>query len=161
MPRKSRNVLRAVSRAVRSIVAPASLFEDSTTAPAALVEPSADMFGEDELPPVEDIAAAASAFAKAADQARAADRGKRAARKLLDRLPAGLYGAWKVERVPSGRQTADLDEIRRIFKAHGLGPVPMKASAPSLKVSRVTPAAALAVDEFVSLATAVRVPAVA
>jgi hypothetical protein len=124
------------------------------------VEP-ADLFGPDELPPAEDIAAAASAFMRAAEQARAADRGKRAARKLLDRLPAGLYGGWSVERIPSARQTADLDEIRRLFKAHNLGPVPMKASAPSLKVTRVTLAVAPLDDEFTALAQALRVPAVA
>jgi hypothetical protein len=42
------------------------------------------------LPPLADIEAAAAAFAEAADQARAADRAKRAAKRLLDRIPAGL-----------------------------------------------------------------------
>ena len=105
-------------------------------APVAQPEP-ADEFTPDELPAVELIEAAAREFNRAADQARRADRGKRAARKILDRLPAGTYGGWLVERVPSVRQTADLDAIRAIFKANGLGPVPMKGSAPSLKVTQV------------------------
>lgn len=97
----------------------------------------ADEFTPDELPAVELIEAAAREYERAADQARRGDRGKRAARKILDRLPAGTYGSWLVERVPSARQTADLDEIRETYKRLGLGPVPMKASAPSLKVKHV------------------------
>ncbi|MCQ4043882.1 hypothetical protein ACFOSC_26445 [Streptantibioticus rubrisoli] len=140
----TRRFLSTVSDAVRSLIAPASLTRHSAPsqpAPVAAPEPTG-LFTADELPDVEDIEAAAASFAKAADQARAADRGKRKAKRLLDRLPAGIYGGWVVSRVTSTRQTADLDEIRRIFKQHGLGPVPMKPSAPSLKVERV-PAAEL------------------
>lgn len=131
-----RRAMTLVSQAVRSVIAPASLVEAVTVA----ADP-AGLYGPDELPAVEDIEAAAADFAKAADLARAGDRGKRAARKLLDRLPAGRYGAWLVSRTVSSRQTADLEEIRRIFKANGLGPVPMKSSAPSLKVERLAVAA--------------------
>lgn len=152
-----RSIARTASRAVRSVIAPASLFEPASS---AVVEP-AGLLAVDELPPVEDIAAAASAYMQAAEQARAADRGKRAARKLLDRLPAGMYGGWSVVREPSGRQTVDLDEVRRLFKQHGLGPVPMKSAAPTLKVARVIPATAPLDDEFAALAAALRVPAVA
>lgn len=106
-------------------------------APVTVAKPVADTYTAAELPAVELIEAAAREFERAADQARRADRGKRAARKILDRLPAGTYGGWLVERVPSARQTADLDAIRAIFKTNGLGPVPMKASAPSLKVTQV------------------------
>lgn len=127
-------LLGRLSDAVRSVVAPDTLVEAPAVAVAADL---ADVYTPDELPAVEDIEAAAASFAKAADLARAGDRGKRAARKLLDRLPAGRYGAWLVSRTVSSRQTADLEEIRRIFRANGLGPVPMKASAPSLKVERV------------------------
>lgn len=97
----------------------------------------AGLMAADELPPVAEIEAAAAQFDRAAEQARTADRGKRAARKLLDRLPAGRYGAWQVEYVDNARETADLEAIRAIFKANGLGPVPVKSSAASLKVSRV------------------------
>jgi hypothetical protein len=120
--------------------------------PAAAVEPvavedPADVFGADDMPALADIEAAAAQYHRAADQARTADRAKRASKKLLDRLPAGRFGAWLVERVESNRQTADLDAIRAIFKAHDLGAVPMKSSAPSLKVTRSTDTTAAALVE--------------
>ncbi|PBC77565.1 hypothetical protein BX265_2316 [Streptomyces sp. TLI_235] len=130
----ARRTASTTKAAVRSVITPGRLF---TTNEPALHIPPVGLFEADEIPPAEDIDAAAREFNRAADQARAADRGKRAARKILDRLPVGTYGAWSVERVPSGRQTADLDKIRKIFKEHGLGPVPMKTAAPSLKVTRV------------------------
>ena len=65
------------------------------------------------------------------------DRAKRAAKKTLSRLPVGRYGTWDVTRESSGRETVDLEAVRKIFKANGLGPVPMKTSAPSLKVRKV------------------------
>lgn len=138
--------------AVRSVVNPAALVkaQQPATAPAAAVEP-AGLYTEAELPDVETIERAALSLDLAADNARRADRSKRAARKILDRLPAGTYGRWIVERVASNRQTADLDKIRAIFKQHNLGAIPMKDAAPSLKVRRaelglpadVTPAAEL------------------
>ncbi|MER6601854.1 hypothetical protein [Streptomyces parvus] len=133
----SRRLATIVSDAVRSVVSPASLMaEVEAPAPTAAPDP-AGLYEADEIPPVADIEAAAAAFDVAAQQARAGDRGKRAAKKILDRLPAGRYGNWLVTRTVSNRQTADLDKIRAIFKAHGLGPVPMKSSAPSLKVERL------------------------
>jgi hypothetical protein len=136
----SRRVLGVIASAVRSVVAPCSLFE----APAVLVTAPdpADVLPSDELPPVADIEAAAREFDRAADQARRADRGKRAARKVLDRLPAGTYGGWKLYRTPSSRQTPDLAAITATYKRLGLGPVPMKPCAASMKVERVTVAAA-------------------
>jgi hypothetical protein len=128
-------------------------------AAVALVEPvvvedPAEVFTADDMPALADIEAAAAQYFRAADQARTADRAKRASKKLLDRLPAGRFGAWLVERVESNRQTADLDQIRAIFKAHDLGAVPMKSSAPSLKVTRATDtdAAALVEAELTALA---------
>lgn len=88
------------------------------------------------MPELVVVERAALGYDLAADNARRADRAKRAARKILDRLPSGTYGAWIVERVASNRQTADLDKIRAIFKANGLGAIPMKDAAPSLKVRR-------------------------
>lgn len=136
-PRAARNIrgiLGTVADAVRSIVAPSSLVEQ-TEAPAPAADP-ADTYTADEMPELVAIERAALGYDLAADNARRADRAKRAARKILDRLPAGTYGNWVVERVASNRQTADLDAIRAIFKANGLGPVPMKTNAPSLKVRR-------------------------
>ena len=125
-----------VSRLADAARSVAAEFRTSVAQPVTQPEP-ADEFTPDELPAVELIEAAAREYNRAADQGRRADRGKRAARKILDRLPAGTYGGWLVERVPSARQTADLDAIRAIFKANNLGPVPMKGSAPSLKVKQV------------------------
>ncbi|MEH0637283.1 hypothetical protein QBA35_28830 [Streptomyces bottropensis] len=139
-PRAARNIrgiLGTVADAVRSVVAPSALVADQ----AATVEPveapdPADTYTADEMPELVVVERAALGYDLAADNARRADRAKRAARKILDRLPSGTYGAWVVERVASNRQTADLDKIRAIFKANGLGPVPMKTNAPSLRVTR-------------------------
>ncbi|MFD9651776.1 hypothetical protein [Streptomyces mirabilis] len=132
--RTVRGLIGTVADAVRSVIAPASLAE----APAVETVPDpVDVLTADELPPVESIEAAAREYERAADQARRADRGKRAAKKVLDKLPSGIYGGWRVFRTPSSRQTPDLAEITRIFKENGLGPVPMKSCAPSLKVELV------------------------
>lgn len=138
-PRAVRNIrglLGTVSAAVRSVVAPATLVEQTATEAPALAADPADTYTADEMPELVAIERAALSLDLANDNARRADRAKRAARKILDRLPAGTYGNWIVERVTSNRQTADLDQIRAIFKANGLGPVPMKSNAPSLKVTR-------------------------
>lgn len=103
-----------------------------------LADDPTGVYNDDEMPTAEEIEHAAASYTKAMDQARAGDRGKRAARKLLDRLPGGVYGRWIVSRVESNRQVADLDAIRAVFKAHGLGPVPMKTPVPSLRVERMT-----------------------
>lgn len=130
-----RRLGRTVADAVRSVVTPASLMGEQTATVEA-PDPT-DVYGVDEMPAVETIEAAAAEFERAADQARRADRGKRAARKVLDKLPAGIYGTWRVWRTPSSRQTPDLAAITATYKALGLGPVPMKPCAPSLKVERV------------------------
>jgi hypothetical protein len=138
-PRAVRNIrglLGTVADAVRSVVAPASLVEQLATEAPALAADPADTYSADEMPELVAIERAALGYDLAADNARRADRAKRAARKVLDRLPAGTYGNWIVERVTSNRQTADLDKIRAIFKANGLGAIPMKDAAPSLKVRR-------------------------
>jgi hypothetical protein len=135
--RTLRGVASLVADAVRSVVAPATLVEQTTT-PAAVEAPDpAGLYEADEIPAVEQIEAAAREYDRAADQARRADRGKRAAKKVLDKLPAGIYGSFRIFRTPSSRQTPDLAAITAIFKANGLGPVPMKACAPSLKVELV------------------------
>jgi len=158
MPRAHRgSALTALSRVVTRTALRIADVAAEFTAPAPLparpvelAEDPADVYSAEDMPAVEDIEAAAREFDRAADQARRADRGKRAAKKILDRLPAGVYGGWMVERIASNRQTADLQAIARIFKQHGLGPVPMKASAPSLKVKQI-PAVAVP-TEFETLA---------
>lgn len=134
--RTVRGLIGTVADAVRSVVTPAALVEAQALEAVEAPDP-AGLYEADEMPDTETIEAAAREYERAADQARRADRGKRAAKKVLDRLPAGIYGTWRVFRTPSSRQTPDLAEITRIFKAHGLGPVPMKPCAPSLKVEAV------------------------
>jgi hypothetical protein len=132
-----RGLLGTVSDAIRSVTAPAALVADKAEAPAAVEAPEpAGLYEPDEMPDTATIERAALSLDLANDNARRADRAKRAARKVLDRLPAGTYGTWIVERVTSNRQTADLDAIREMYKRHNLGAVPMKANAPSLKVRR-------------------------
>jgi hypothetical protein len=149
--RTVRGMLGTLTDAVRSVVAPAALVADQAETASVEAPDPAGLYEADELPAVEQIETAAREYERAADQARRADRGKRAAKKVLDRLPAGMYGTWRVFRTPSSRQTPDLAEITRIFKANGLGPVPMKACAPSLKVELVE--VAPAADEFAVLAS--------
>jgi hypothetical protein len=164
-PRTARTVVGLIGAlagvaadAVRSVIAPATLVEQpepaaEAEAPAVVEAPDpTDLFADDELPAVEDIERAALGFDLAADSARSADRAKRKHRKLLDRLPAGTYGAWLVRRVASSRQTVDLEKVRAIFEQHGLGDVPMRDNAPSLKVERID--IALAVDETLTAAAA-------
>lgn len=140
--RKVRGLIGAIAGtaadAVRSVINPAALVADQAE-PAPVEETAPDpagLYGADEMPETDAIESAAREYERAADAARRADRGKRAARKILDRLPAGRYGTWIVERVTSSRQTADLDAIRATYKRLGLGQVPMKTNAPSLKVRR-------------------------
>ncbi|WP_138895806.1 hypothetical protein [Streptomyces chryseus] len=136
--RTAARLFRTVSDAVRSVVAPAALVR--STAPAVVAEP-ADVFTADEMPAAEVIEAAAAGYAEAADAGRAADRAKRKTRKTLDRLPAGLYGGrWLVERVASSRQTPDLESIRATYQRLGLGDVPMRTCAASLRVTDLAPA---------------------
>ena len=138
-PRTARTVRAMIGSLVETAADTLRSLAPAEQADAEVVEAPdpADVLDADELPEVDTIEAAAREYERAADQARRADRGKRAAKKVLDKLPAGIYGAWKVFRTPSSRQTPDLAEITRIFKANNLGPVPMKDCAASLKVERV------------------------
>lgn len=122
-------------------LAPAAVPAPVVVEPAPVAAPV--LFAVDELPPLEVIDAAAVAFDRAGEAARAGDRGKRKARKLLDRLPDGLYGRWMVERVASAKTTPDLEQIRADYTRAGLGEVPMRPCAPTLRVT-LAPAVAMA-----------------
>ncbi|MEX5712755.1 hypothetical protein AB1484_31960 [Parafrankia sp. FMc6] len=131
---------------------PAARCDCLTPAPAVEAGPSGPaLLAAADMPPVETITAAAAEYAAAADQARAADRDKRRARKLLDLIPAGTYGRALVERIPSAKTTPDLDAIRAAYARAGLGEVPMKPVAPTL---RVTLAPAVEVADVEGLAVA-------
>lgn len=128
-------------RVLRGLLAPVPTTRPVAASPApaapqAVAEPT-NLFADGEMPPLADIEAAASKFLDASEAGRAADRVKRASRKILDRLPAGRYGLFQVERVENAREVADLEKIRAIFEANGLGDVPMKQVAASLKVAFV------------------------
>ncbi|USQ87000.1 hypothetical protein NFX46_26755 [Streptomyces phaeoluteigriseus] len=135
--RTVRGLIGTLADAARSIVSPAALVADHTEPAVAEAADPAGLYEPDEIPATETIEAAAREYERAADQARRADRGKRAAKKVLDKLPAGIYGTWRVFRTPSSRQTPDLAAITATYKRLGLGPVPMKPCAPSLKVELV------------------------
>lgn len=145
----ARRIATTARDAVRSVVAPAALVEQLAAEAPALAADPADTYSADDMPELVAIERAALGYDLAADNARRADRAKRAARKILDRLPAGTYGNWIVERVASNRQTADLDQIRATYKRLGLGSVPMKDAAPSLKVRRAELGAPAADDTAV------------
>lgn len=138
----TRTARTRTGHAIRRLISALSDTATHAERPAPVDEPTG-LFTAEEMPDLAVIEAAAADYERAAELGRRADRGKRAAKKTLDRLPTGLYGAWLVERVPNAREVADLEAIRAVFKAHGLGQVPMKACAPSLKVTRAAqPAAA-------------------
>lgn len=133
-----RRLIRAVTDAVRSVVAPAALVLDQAQqdqTPTTVADPT-DLYTADDMPALADIQAAALGFDLAADAARSADRAKRKHRAILSKLPAGLYGTWLISRTPSNRQVADLDAIRATYARHNLGPIPMRQAAPSLRVTR-------------------------
>jgi hypothetical protein len=136
----ARRLLTSPVATVRALTVPAT----RPTAPAApALQPAPEptgLYEADEMPDLGTIESAAADYERAAEQARRADRSKRGAKKILDRLPAGTYGAWHISRVSNAREVADLETIRQIFATHGLGPVPMKPCAASLKVTRATSA---------------------
>lgn len=139
-PRRARSVRAMIGALVESAAdAVRSLAPADVEAPAEVVEAPdpADVYNADDMPAVAVIEAAADLYDDAADQARAADRSKRKARKLLDRLPAGRYGNWLIRRIETSRETPDLVAIRATYKRLGLGDVPMRKVAPSLRVERV------------------------
>lgn len=159
-PRPSRRPLRArlagVAQRLTGVVA--EFRAPSVAVTATVADPTTNLGATEavsaDLPDLAEIEAAAGAYERAADAARAAERSKRKANKVLSLVPAGVWGSWRIERVQSGRSTVDLDAVRAHYKALGLE-VPMKSSAPSLKVSRVaagTPDAQLAEAEFAALA---------
>lgn len=133
----SRGIFSTLTDAVRSITAPAALVRDQAQQTPAVAEPD-DLFTEADMPELADIERAALSYDLACDNARRADRSKRAAKRILGRLPAdGIYGAWRVYRKPSARMTPDLEEIGRILREHGIRQIPMKPCAASLVVERV------------------------
>lgn len=136
-------LLRDVTRSLARITGLAPVRRPLPTpqpAPAPAPAPVVDEQPTAAPTPVE-VEQAAKVYSRASDAARRADREKRAAKKILDRVSAGLYGVWRVERVASSRQVADLEAIRATYKRLGLGPVPMRTAAPSLRITLAEDAA--------------------
>jgi len=140
----TRRLLTTARNAIRSVVTPAALVtaqaEQAPAEPVTAPDPDG-LYTADDMPDVEIIEAAAREYEHAAIEARRADRGKRAAKKVLDKPPPGIHRTWLLPRKANPRKGADLEGITRIFKAHNLGPVPMKVCAPSLTVARAQVAA--------------------
>lgn len=134
-----------------TFIRPAAFVEVEQAAPVEAKTP-APLAVEDirgEVPSVEAIEKAAKSYDKARIEGNAAERVKNKAKKILAETPDGTYGLVTVERFASSRQTADLDAIRAIFEANGLGPVPMKANAPSVTLT-FAEADALADEQLVA-----------
>lgn len=107
----------------------------TTTTPAATATTTTPAPTPAEIPTLDEVQAAAHLYDQAREQPNTAARTKRRAEKVLKTIPDGTYGPVTITRVSSGRQVADLDAIRAIFAAHGLGDLPMKACAPSLTIT--------------------------
>lgn len=88
-----------------------------------------------QVPAVDAIEKAARDYDQARLDGNTAERIKNKAKKVLAQTPDGTYGTVTVERFESSRQVADLDAIKAIFEAHGLGEVPMKTCAPSITLT--------------------------
>ena len=88
-----------------------------------------------QVPAVGTIEQAARDYDQARLSLNAATRTKNKAAKVLAQTTDGIYGAVTVERFQSSRQVADLDAIRALLEANGLGDVPMKTCAPSITLT--------------------------
>lgn len=106
----------SVRRVFTTTVAPATAAvdgPDTTTAELALAE-----------------------YAAAVDQARAADRTKRRAKKTIDTLSSGVYGAFRLTRKASSRKVLDTTAVAAFYALHG-AELPMRTPADSVVVERI------------------------
>lgn len=129
-----RQVVRTVADAPRVHREVARYRAGHTPAPRVPAPLAADDI-TGEVPAVADIEQAAHSYEQARTRTNEAARLKRTAEKILKRTPDGEYGTVTVERFESSRQVADLEAIKAVFAAHGLGDVPMKRCAPSLTIT--------------------------
>ncbi|WP_406128028.1 hypothetical protein [Streptomyces sp. NBC_00989] len=124
---------RTVGDSVRSIAAPGALVR------ALAVRPDRERIVPgpivDEPPTTEEVVAAIEEHEKAREQYNAGGRGKRTARKILDRTRTGEYGIWSVTWIQSSRRDWDRDAIAAVFAELGRE-IPTKPSAPTLKLTR-------------------------
>lgn len=86
---------------------------------------------------IDQVETAGLMYLEYAELARYADRGKSRAKRQLKGYPAGEYGDVQIKFERVNREYPDMDRIAEIFAANGLGPVPMKAAEPTLRVAFV------------------------
>lgn len=90
----------------------------------------------DDVPTVEEIANAAERHETGRETYNEGARIKRAARRILDRVPSGVYGAWSVTWVQSSRREWDREAIAAFYAQHG-EEIPTRPAPPQLKLTRV------------------------
>lgn len=144
--RIARQLLAAAATRVLTAIQPAPVEAIPAPAKESKAKP---LFTPGEMPTVADIEAHGDVHQAAADAKRAGGRGIYRAEKLLSRLPDGVYGRVTVAREESNRLVADLDAIAAILREHGLGEIPMRRCAPTL---RITVAHAVAAPALVAVA---------
>jgi hypothetical protein len=112
-----------------SDMAPAPVIE--APAPAPVEAPAPEVIVVDQAA----VEAALGAWYEANEAKKSADKIVRRERKVFDGLPARVYGKWRLLWKPTAREVPDMDAIKAIFEAHGLGEVPMKPCADSPQVT--------------------------
>lgn len=90
-----------------------------------------------EAPEPGSYAALLAAYAAINEQANAADKERRRLRKLIDEVPAGVWGRWR-KSLGEPARIVDMERVRELLMERGLD-VPMKDGAARLRVDAVGP----------------------
>ncbi|MFK3735670.1 hypothetical protein ACI2LJ_36000 [Streptomyces sp. NPDC088090] len=117
--------LRRLGRSFAGLLRPAALAETTVSGPSG-----------DDLPTPDEIMAAAERHEEAREEYNGASRTKRAARRVLDRVPTGIYGPWAVAWVQPARREWDREAIAAFYHRHG-EEVPTRPAPLQLKLTRV------------------------
>ncbi|MEV0476227.1 hypothetical protein, partial [Streptomyces prunicolor] len=96
-------------------------------------------------PTAAEVAQAAEAHEVARELYNDGSRGKRSARKILDRAATGEYAGWAVKWVQSSRREIDREAVAAICAGLGIE-VPTRPAAPTLKLSRIEQAEAEVIE---------------
>lgn len=142
---------RALVNGVTDVAtAGATLAEKVIGRPSVLAEAEQVVTGPadvDDVPTVAEVEKAAEAHEDARTTYNEGARGKRAARKVLDRAVSGIYGSWVVSWVQPNRREWDRAAIEKVFADLGRE-IPTKPAAPQLKLMTLTEAPAELVDQL-------------
>lgn len=87
-----------------------------------------------EVRQIDEVEDAGLMYMDYAELARVAERGKSRAKRHLKAFDPGTYGGIRLVMARVNREYPDTDAIRATYAKLGLGPVPMKAAEPSLRV---------------------------